>query len=78
MEGYLGTTVAGFPNFFTLIGPNTGLGHNSMVVMMEAQFSYVLSAVGVALVCRHAAEDFKFRNAARIASLARHEGHFAG
>jgi len=45
MEGYLGTTVAGFPNFFTLIGPNTGLGHNSMVVMMEAQFSYVLSAL---------------------------------
>jgi cation diffusion facilitator CzcD-associated flavoprotein CzcO len=45
MEGYLGTTVSGFPNFFTLIGPNTGLGHNSMVVMMEAQFSYVLSAL---------------------------------
>jgi cation diffusion facilitator CzcD-associated flavoprotein CzcO len=47
MEGYLGTTVAGFPNFFTLIGPNTGLGHNSMIVMMEAQFSYVLSALGL-------------------------------
>ena len=45
MAAYLGTNVAGFPNFFTLIGPNTGLGHNSMVVMMEAQFRYVLSAL---------------------------------
>ena len=45
MEAYLGTSVAGFPNLFTLIGPNTGLGHNSMVVMMEAQYSYVLDAL---------------------------------
>lgn len=45
MEAYLGTSVAGFPNLFTLIGPNTGLGHNSMVVMMEAQYRYVLSAL---------------------------------
>ncbi|HCI82421.1 MAG TPA: 4-hydroxyacetophenone monooxygenase, partial [Ktedonobacter sp.] len=30
-RAYLGTTVAGFPNMFILIGPNTGLGHNSMV-----------------------------------------------
>jgi cation diffusion facilitator CzcD-associated flavoprotein CzcO len=46
MEAYLGTSIAGFPNLFTLIGPNTGLGHNSMVVMMEAQYSYVLDALG--------------------------------
>ncbi|MDB5071023.1 MAG: NAD(P)/FAD-dependent oxidoreductase [Candidatus Eremiobacteraeota bacterium] len=45
MEAYLGTSIAGFPNLFTLIGPNTGLGHNSMVVMMEAQYSYVLDAL---------------------------------
>lgn len=45
MEAYLGTNVAGFPNLFTLVGPNTGLGHNSMVVMMEAQYRYVLSAL---------------------------------
>jgi cation diffusion facilitator CzcD-associated flavoprotein CzcO len=42
MQAYLGTTVAGFPNLFFLIGPNTGLGHTSMVVMMEAQFHYIL------------------------------------
>lgn len=45
MQAYLGTNVAGFPNFFMIVGPNTGLGHNSMVFMMEAQFRYVLSAL---------------------------------
>ena len=44
-EAYLGTTVAGFPNLFLLIGPNTGLGHNSMVFMIESQIPYVLDAV---------------------------------
>jgi cation diffusion facilitator CzcD-associated flavoprotein CzcO len=41
----LGTTVAGFPNLFLLLGPNTGLGHNSMVYMIESQIAYVLSAL---------------------------------
>ena len=45
MEAYLGTSIAGFPNFFTIIGPNTGLGHNSMVLMMEAQYRYILDAL---------------------------------
>ncbi|HEY8087541.1 MAG TPA: NAD(P)/FAD-dependent oxidoreductase, partial [Polyangiaceae bacterium] len=44
-EAYLGTSVAGFPNLFLLVGPNTGLGHNSMVFMIESQLSYVLDAV---------------------------------
>lgn len=44
-QAYLGTSVTGFPNFFTLIGPNTGLGHNSMILMMESQFAYVLDAL---------------------------------
>jgi cation diffusion facilitator CzcD-associated flavoprotein CzcO len=44
-EAYLGTTVAGFPNSFLLIGPNTGLGHNSMVFMIESQIAYVLDAL---------------------------------
>jgi cation diffusion facilitator CzcD-associated flavoprotein CzcO len=46
MEAYLGTSIAGFPNFFTVIGPNTGLGHNSMVLMMEAQYRYIIDALG--------------------------------
>ncbi|MFP3902554.1 MAG: flavin-containing monooxygenase, partial [Acidimicrobiia bacterium] len=45
MEAYKGTTVAGFPNLFLMIGPNTGLGHTSMVLMMESQFAYVLDAL---------------------------------
>ena len=44
-EAYLGTSVAGFPNLFLLIGPNTGLGHSSMVFMMESQFAYVMDAL---------------------------------
>jgi cation diffusion facilitator CzcD-associated flavoprotein CzcO len=44
-EAYLGTCVAGFPNLFLLLGPNSGLGHNSVVVMVEAQIDYLVSAL---------------------------------
>jgi cation diffusion facilitator CzcD-associated flavoprotein CzcO len=44
-RAYRGTTIAGFPNLYTLMGPNTGLGHNSMVFMIEAQVGYVLSCI---------------------------------
>jgi cation diffusion facilitator CzcD-associated flavoprotein CzcO len=44
-QAYLGTTVAGFPNLFMLTGPNTGLGHNSIVYILESQFNYVLDAL---------------------------------
>jgi cation diffusion facilitator CzcD-associated flavoprotein CzcO len=44
-EAYKGTTVAGFPNLFLLVGPNTGLGHNSLVFIIEAQITYVLDAL---------------------------------
>ena len=40
-----GTTVAGFPNVFLLVGPNTGLAHSSMVHMIESQVQYVLAAM---------------------------------
>ncbi len=42
---YLGTTVPGFPNLFLMTGPNTGLGHNSMVHIMESQLPFVVDAV---------------------------------
>jgi cation diffusion facilitator CzcD-associated flavoprotein CzcO len=45
MQAYKGTTIAGFPNYFKLMGPNTGLGHNSVVFMIEAQISYVIDAL---------------------------------
>ena len=44
-EAHLGTVVEGFPNLFTLVGPNTGLGHTSMIVMIEAQVELVLQAM---------------------------------
>jgi cation diffusion facilitator CzcD-associated flavoprotein CzcO len=44
-RAHLGTAAPGFPNFFILLGPNTGLGHNSMVYMIESQISYVLDAL---------------------------------
>jgi cation diffusion facilitator CzcD-associated flavoprotein CzcO len=45
MQAYLGTSIAGFPNLFMIVGPNTGLGHNSMVFMIESQLAYVLDAL---------------------------------
>ena len=45
MAAYKGTTVAGFPNLFLLVGPNTGLGHSSMVFMIESQVAYVVDAL---------------------------------
>jgi cation diffusion facilitator CzcD-associated flavoprotein CzcO len=44
-QAHAGTTVAGFPNLFILMGPNTGLGHNSVLIMLEAQIEHVLSAL---------------------------------
>ena len=45
LEAYLGVSVSGFPNLFILNGPNTGLGHNSVVFMLEAQIRYVMEAI---------------------------------
>jgi cation diffusion facilitator CzcD-associated flavoprotein CzcO len=45
MSAYRGTTVAGFPNLFMLLGPNTTLGHSSQTVMIEAQIAYVIDAL---------------------------------
>ncbi len=42
-EAYRGTTVAGFPNLFLLYGPNTNLGSNSIIFILESQFEYVLA-----------------------------------
>jgi cation diffusion facilitator CzcD-associated flavoprotein CzcO len=44
-QAYRGTAVAGFPNLFLVTGPNTGLGHTSMTVMIEAQIEYILDAL---------------------------------
>ncbi len=44
-RAYLGLTAAGFPNFFMMYGPNTNLGHNSIIFMIECQARYILECV---------------------------------
>jgi len=44
-EAYKGISVNGFPNLFLLYGPNTNLGHNSILYMLESQFAYVLNCL---------------------------------
>jgi cyclohexanone monooxygenase len=45
MQAYKGSTVHGFPNLFFVVGPNTGLGHSSMVFMIESQVAYLVDAL---------------------------------
>lgn len=45
MQAHRGTTISGFPNLFFLVGPNTGLGHTSMVYVIESQIHYVREAL---------------------------------
>ncbi|MDH6133478.1 cation diffusion facilitator CzcD-associated flavoprotein CzcO [Kitasatospora sp. MAA4] len=45
MEALRGSTVHGFPNLFFVIGPNTGLGNSSMILMIESQLNYLIDAL---------------------------------
>ncbi|MBB6627110.1 NAD(P)/FAD-dependent oxidoreductase [Nocardioides sp. KIGAM211] len=55
MAAHKGTTVHGFPNLFMIVGPNTGLGHSSMVFVIESQVEYIRSAVRTLRHGKHAA-----------------------
>jgi cation diffusion facilitator CzcD-associated flavoprotein CzcO len=44
-EAYRGVVVSGYPNLFMLVGPNSGLGHNSIVFMIEAQVHYIMKCL---------------------------------
>jgi cation diffusion facilitator CzcD-associated flavoprotein CzcO len=44
-RAYLGTSVPGFPNFFVVTGPNTGIGHTSAIFVIESQMLYLLQAI---------------------------------
>jgi cation diffusion facilitator CzcD-associated flavoprotein CzcO len=57
MAGYKGTTVRGFPNYFSIVGPNTGLGHSSMVLMIESQIDYIRDAIRTMRVHEYAAVE---------------------
>jgi cation diffusion facilitator CzcD-associated flavoprotein CzcO len=45
VSAYKGTTIHNFPNLFQIVGPNTGLGHSSIIFMIESQLTYILSAL---------------------------------
>ncbi len=45
MVAYASTTVSGFPNLFVIPGPNSGIGHTSLIYMIESQISHVIGAV---------------------------------
>lgn len=44
-ESYYGISTKGFPNLFQLLGPNTVLGHNSVIFMIESQVNYILQLI---------------------------------
>ena len=56
-RAYMGTTVAGFPNLFMLLGPNTALGHSSVLLMIEAQIEHTLGVLTLTHTQRGAAAE---------------------
>ena len=66
-EAYLGITMPKFPNFFMLYGPNTNLGHNSIIFMIECQVNYIIDAVKTLISSRAAAMDLKSERMAEFA-----------
>lgn len=44
-QAYLGVSTSGFPNLHMLYGPNTNLGHTSIIIMLEAQVNYIIQAM---------------------------------
>jgi cyclohexanone monooxygenase len=57
MAAYKGTTVHGFPNLFFMVGPNTGLGHSSMVFIIESQVAYIRDALRTMRINEYAAVE---------------------
>jgi cation diffusion facilitator CzcD-associated flavoprotein CzcO len=75
-KAHLGTTVAGFPNMFMLLGPGTGLGHNSVVFMIECQIGYLLDCLRT--MGRLGVESVEVRSSAQEASSADADRRLAG
>ncbi len=46
-EAYYGTSAHGYPNLWQLVGPNAGLGHNSIIFIIEAQVNYILKCLNL-------------------------------
>jgi cation diffusion facilitator CzcD-associated flavoprotein CzcO len=75
-QAHMGSMVAGYPNLFFLVGPNTGLGHNSIVFMIESQVNYVLDAL--ALMQARGAAELDVRPEAQAAYNARIQEQMRG
>ena len=73
---HLGITVAGFPNLFLLTGPNTGLGHNSLIFMIEQQVRYVVQALRA--MDRHGADWIDVRERPQRRFVARVQARLSG
>lgn len=58
-RAFYGMSLPGYPNFFVLYGPNTNLGHNSILMMLECQIEYVLQAVALLDQRHHAYMDLR-------------------
>lgn len=61
--GYKGTTINGFPNLFVMVGPNTGVGHTSMIHMIESQAAYVMS--GMKYIKKNGVKSFEVKEQAQ-------------
>ena len=65
---YVGMTMSTFPNLFFLLGPNTGLGHTSVLIMIEAQIEHLMRAID--LMERRGASTVEPRVEAKAAYVA--------
>ncbi|WP_395070619.1 flavin-containing monooxygenase [Paraburkholderia silvatlantica] len=74
-EAYLGASVAGFPNLFLVIGPNTALGHNSMIYMIESHIAYIAACIRT--LQRSGARTMEVRAEAQQSWNARVQARFA-
>lgn len=75
-QAYLGMAVPGFPNGFLLVGPNTGLGNNSIVFMIEAQVRYVIGALKA--MAEHNLSTIEVRPEAHLAFQEEVQGRMPG
>lgn len=75
-QAYLGASIAGFPNFFMMIGPNTGLGHNSMVYMIESHIGYIADCLRT--LCKRGARTMEVRADVQNAFNAKLQDAFRG
>ncbi|KAJ5767124.1 uncharacterized protein N7511_004740 [Penicillium nucicola] len=60
-EAYNGVTVEDLPNFGMFYGPNTNLGHNSIILMIEAQSRYLNGMVGEVIRARHQGQTLSLK-----------------